>query len=57
LTDVNLAPDHEHFSRGNDVTLALRELVWLGCGFRDHRVVDIESHGIAGNFDFANIAV
>jgi mannose-1-phosphate guanylyltransferase len=60
LTDVNLeALIEEHFRRRNDVTLALRE-TGLGSdvALRDHRVVDITNrYGIAGNLDFANIAV
>jgi NDP-sugar pyrophosphorylase family protein len=60
LTDVNVRPlIDEHFCRGNDVTLALRE-TGLGSdiALRDHRVVDIANrYGIPGNFDFANIAV
>jgi mannose-1-phosphate guanylyltransferase len=60
LTDVNLRPlVDEHFRRGNDVTLALRE-TGLGSdiALRDHRVVDIANrYGIPGNLDFANIAV
>ena len=60
LTDVNLEPlIEEHFRRRNDVTLALRE-TGLGSdvALRDHRVVDITNrYGIAGNLDFANIAV
>jgi len=60
LTDVNLQPlIDEHFRRRNDVTLALRETgLAAGVAFRDRRVVDIVNrYGIAGNFDFANIAV
>ena len=60
LTDVNLQPlIDEHFRRGNDVTLALRHTgLASGVALRDHGVVDIANrHGIAGNFDFANIAV
>jgi mannose-1-phosphate guanylyltransferase len=60
LTDVPLQLlIDEHFRRGNDVTLALRK-TGLGTeiAFRDHRVVDISNHyGVAGEFDFANIAV
>ena len=60
LTDINLQPlIDEHFRRGNDATLALRHtgLASDVC-LRDHRVVDIASrYGIAGKFDFANIAV
>src|SRR5437867_6263724 len=60
LTDVNLQPlIDEHFRRGNDVTLALRNTgVACGVALRDHRVVDIANrYGIAGDFDYANIAV
>jgi mannose-1-phosphate guanylyltransferase len=60
LTDVNLQPlIDEHFHRGNDVTLALRETRFApGVALRDQRVVDISSrYGVAGNYDFANIAV
>jgi mannose-1-phosphate guanylyltransferase len=60
LTDVNLQPlIDEHFRRGNDVTLALRETGLASeVALRDHRVVDIANrYGTAGNFDFANVAV
>ena len=60
LTDIALQPlIDEHFHRGNDVTLALRETgLASGVAFRDHRVVDISSrYGVPGNYDFANIAV
>jgi mannose-1-phosphate guanylyltransferase len=60
LTDVNLQPlIDEHFRRGNDVTLALRETgLASDVALRDDRVVDIaKRYGIAGNLDFANIAV
>ena len=60
LTDVNLQPlIDEHFRRGNDVTLALRETgLASDVALRDDRVVDIaKRHGIAGDLDFANIAV
>jgi len=60
LTDVELQPlIDEHFRRGNDVTLALRHTgLALAVALRDHRVVDISNrYGVAGNFDFANIAV
>ena len=60
LTDINvpLLID-EHFRRGNDVTLALRDTgVASGVAFRHHRVVDIaKRYGIPGNLDFANVAV
>jgi mannose-1-phosphate guanylyltransferase len=60
LTDVSLQPLlDEHFRRGNDVTLALRQTgLASAVALRDHRVVDISNrYGVAGNFDFANIAV
>ena len=60
LTDIDLRPlIDEHFRRGNDVTLALRDTgLASGVALRDYRVVDIANrHGVPGNFDFANIAV
>lgn len=60
LTNANLQPlIDEHFSRGNDVTLALRHTgLASAVALRDQRVVDISNrYGVAGNFDFANIAV
>jgi len=60
LTDVNLQPlIDEHFRCGNDVTLALRHTgLASAVALRDQRVVDISNrYGVAGNFDFANIAV
>ena len=60
LADINLqALIDEHFDHSNDVTLALRHTgLASAVSLRDHRVVDIASrYGIAGNFDFANIAV
>src|SRR5881396_3801897 len=60
LTDVNLQPlIEEHFRRGNDVTLALRETgLASDVALRDDRIVDIANrYGIPGNLDFANIAV
>ena len=60
LTDVNLQPlIEEHFRRGNDVTLALRDTgLASDIALRDHRVVDIANrYGIAGSLDFANVAV
>ena len=60
LTDVNLQPlIEEHFRRRNHVTLALRETgLATDVALREHRVVDIANrYGIAGNLDFANIAV
>ena len=60
LTDVPLQPlIDEHFRRGNDVTLALRETGLASeVALRDQRVVDIANrYGIVGNLDFANVAV
>ena len=60
LTDVELQPlIDEHFRRGNDVTLALRRTgLAAAVALRDQRVVDISNrYGVAGSFDFANIAV
>ena len=60
LADINLQPlIDEHFHRGNDVTLALRHTgLASDVALRDQHVVDIANrYGIAGNFDFANIAV
>jgi mannose-1-phosphate guanylyltransferase len=60
LTNANLEPlIGEHFRRGNDVTLALRRTgLASAVALRDHRVVDISNrYGVAGNLDFANIAV
>jgi mannose-1-phosphate guanylyltransferase len=60
LADINLQPlIDEHFRRGNDVTLALRHTgLASDVALREHHVVDIANrYGIAGNFDFANIAV
>jgi len=60
LADIPLQPlIDEHFHRGNDVTLALRETgLAAAVAFRDHRVVDISNrYGVPGNYDFANIAV
>jgi NDP-sugar pyrophosphorylase family protein len=60
LTDVDLQSlIDEHFRRGNDVTLALRETgLAAAVAFRDGRVLDIaRRYGVAGNYDFANIAV
>ena len=60
LTDIKLQPlIDEHFRRGNDVTLALREtgLAW-DVALRDHHVVDIATrYGKTGNLDFANVAI
>jgi NDP-sugar pyrophosphorylase family protein len=60
LTSVELQPlIDEHFRGGNDVTLALRHTgLAAAVALRDRRVVDISNrYGVAGNFDFANIAV
>jgi mannose-1-phosphate guanylyltransferase len=60
LTDINLqALIDEHFRRGNDVTLALRETgLASDVALRAHRVVDLANrYGTRGNFDFANVAV
>ena len=60
FTDVNLQPlIDEHFRRGNDVTLALRDTGLASeVALRDHRVVDIANrYGMPGDLDFANIAV
>ena len=60
LTDISLQPlIDEHFRRGNDVTLALRNTgLASDVALRDHRVVDIANrYGTTGNFDFANVAV
>ena len=60
LTDVKLQTlIEEHFRRGNDVTLGLRNTgLASAIALRDNQVVDIANHyGIPGTFDFANIAV
>ena len=60
LTDVSLPLlIDEHFERANDVTLGLRKTAFgSAIAFRDNCVVDISSrYGVAGNYDFANIAV
>jgi mannose-1-phosphate guanylyltransferase len=60
LTDVELQPlVDEHLRRRNDVTLALRHTgLATAVALRDQRVVDISNrYGVAGNIDFANIAV
>ena len=60
LTNVNLQPlIDEHFHHGNDVTLALRHTgLASAVALRENRVVDISNrYGVAGNLDFANIAV
>jgi mannose-1-phosphate guanylyltransferase len=60
LTDVPLdSLIDEHFRAGNDVTLALRETGFKpSIAYRRGRIIDIgERFGIAGDYDFANIAV
>jgi mannose-1-phosphate guanylyltransferase len=60
FTDINLqALIDEHFRRGNEVTLALRETGLASeVALRDHRVVDIANrYGTRGDLDFANVAV
>ena len=60
LTDIDLQPlIDEHFRCGNDVTLALRNTgLAAAVAFRNGQVVDISNrYGVAGNHDFANIAV
>ena len=60
LTDIRLQPlIDEHFKRGNDVTLALRQTgLGSAIAFRENRVVDISNrYGVPGEYDFANIAV
>jgi mannose-1-phosphate guanylyltransferase len=60
LTDIDLQPLlDDHFRRGNDVTLALRETdLGAAVAFRDGRVIDIAGrYGASGDYDFANIAV
>ena len=60
LTDANLQRlIEEHFRGGNDVTLALRDTGLAShIALRDQRVVDIANrYGIAGNLDFAKVAV
>lgn len=60
LTDIALAPlIEEHFRKGNDVTLALRETgLASGLALRNGRVVDINNrYGHPGNYDFANVSI
>jgi mannose-1-phosphate guanylyltransferase len=60
LTDLPLdGLIDEHFRVGNDVTLALRETGFKpSIAYLDKRIVDIGGRfGIAGDYDFANIAV
>ncbi len=60
LTDIDLQPlIDEHFRRGNDVTLALRQTGLASeVALRDHCVIDIANrYGTKGDLDFANVAV
>ena len=60
LTDIPLdSLIEEHFRAANDVTLALRETGFTpSIAYQQGRIVDIgERFGIAGDYDFANIAV
>jgi mannose-1-phosphate guanylyltransferase len=60
LTDIALPSlIEEHFRRGNDVTLALRETgLAANVAFRDGRVIDIGNrYGHPGNYDYANVSV
>lgn len=60
LTDLPLAPLlEEHFRRGNDVTLALRETgLAAEVAFRDGQVLDIGNRlGHPGQLDYANVSI
>ena len=60
LADFDLAPlIQEHFSAGNDVTLALRKTkMGAGLALQGGRVVDIEGkYGHAGEYDLAGVSV
>jgi mannose-1-phosphate guanylyltransferase len=60
LTDLALAPLlEEHFRRGNDVTLALRDTgLATQVAFRDGKILDIGNRlGHPGNLDYANISI
>ena len=60
LTDLDLdSLIAEHFLRGNDVTLALRETEFSSSiALRGGRVVDIRNqYGVPGDYDFANVSV
>jgi NDP-sugar pyrophosphorylase family protein len=60
LTNFALEPlIEEHFRKGNDVTLALRQTgLATGVALQEGRVVDIENkYGHAGKYDFANVSV
>lgn len=60
LTDIDLdALVNEHFRRGNDVTMALRDTdLAAGIALENGRVVDIRGkQGGGGGYDFANVSV
>ena len=60
LTDIAYAPLlKEHFSAGNDVTIALRETGFgRDVAFEDGRVIDmVNRYGHPGRYDFAGISV
>lgn len=60
LTDVDLPRlISEHFAKGHDVTLALREAgLATDMAFRDGRVIDITGkYGHEGSYDFAGISI
>lgn len=60
LTDIDLQPlVDEHFAKGNDVTLVLRETgLAKGMAVRDGRVIDIAGKlGHKGSCDFANVSI
>jgi mannose-1-phosphate guanylyltransferase len=60
LTDIDLQLlVDEHFRRGNDVTLALRETgLAAAVAYRNGRVVDlVNRYGVPGNYDFANVSI
>ena len=60
LSDISLETlIEEHFRRGNDVTLGVRDTgIASAIALQDGRVVDIgNKYGVAGNYDFANVAV
>ena len=60
LTDIDLRSlIDEHFRRGNDMTLALRETgLGAAVAYRDGRIIDLAKRcGVTGNYDFANISI
>ena len=60
LTDIDLQPlMDEHFAKGNDVTLALREAgLATDMAVREGRVIDIAGrYGHEGSCDFAGISI